>query len=357
MITMSRLKLYLVAVFVLTMSLQYCHGKQAKFKPLDERVKMLINLSRGEPLIRLTPKLFGDLIGWKHVGQPVRNYAFVVLFTTYLRKCDICAEVNSEMAFLAQSWRQSKKFTSKLFFGAIDFDESEAIFQELGIKKVPVILFFGERKSMARSIEVADAEQMLIEQTGFSDQILANWVRNKTAISIDVSHRPRMLNSRLVIFIIAIVGILIFTIWSAIMNRHTLYHLYFNSTTWATVAIIFVCLMTSGKLWDFSNGFPMQGETKYIGDFPVFKASGMQHPAESLLAFFCIILISGCLISVIEAMKTDRHPHLDGFRSKAIMYGWVMIIVSFSILLAMVLVKNRSYSYSIFSFFANLLLH
>lgn len=68
--------LLLVCTLTLTLTLSNAQSTKKSFVPLEERVQQLTDLSLRKPMMRLSPEKFRNLIGWKGVGQPPRNYSF-----------------------------------------------------------------------------------------------------------------------------------------------------------------------------------------------------------------------------------------------------------------------------------------
>lgn len=61
------------------------------------------------------------------------------------RGCSICRQAHDEFLIVANSWRFSPHFSTKLFFAMVDYDEGSDIFQQLGINSAPVFLYFSEK--------------------------------------------------------------------------------------------------------------------------------------------------------------------------------------------------------------------
>ena len=91
---------------------------------MGERVQQLVDLSLKRPVIRLNGEKFKSYIGTKSLP---RNYSFVVMMTALSpqRQCQICRQASDEFNIVANSWRYSPLFSSKLFFGVIDYDEGK----------------------------------------------------------------------------------------------------------------------------------------------------------------------------------------------------------------------------------------
>ena len=201
--------------------------------PLDERVQKLTDLSFKKPLIRLNPEKFRNFIGSKGIGQPVRNYSFVVMMTALspMRQCSVCRSATDEFTIVANSWRYSSQFTPNLFFAFVDYDEGADIFSQLGINSAPVFLFFGERGMKATTFSIKSADQMDIQRIGFAAETVARWVFEKTSVTIRVVRPPNYTASFLLLILFSLLSVLLY------VRRNNLDFLY-NKTSWALIALV-----------------------------------------------------------------------------------------------------------------------
>lgn len=103
--------------------------------PLEERVQKLTDLSFKKSVIRLNSEKFRNFIGAKGVGQPPRNYSFVVMLTALspMRQCSVCRSASDEFAIVANSWRISQQFSQNLFFGLVDYDDGADVFSSVSL--------------------------------------------------------------------------------------------------------------------------------------------------------------------------------------------------------------------------------
>ena len=94
---------------------------------LGEKVQQLIDLTAKRSVLRLNGNKFRDF-----VRNSPRNYSIIVMFTALSaqRQCAICKQAHEEYQLVANSWRYSQQYSSKLFFAMVDFDEGpgESIF-------------------------------------------------------------------------------------------------------------------------------------------------------------------------------------------------------------------------------------
>jgi oligosaccharyltransferase complex subunit gamma len=191
---------------------------------LGERVQQLIDLSLKKPIIRLNGEKFRTLIGSKSMP---RNYSFVVMMTALSpqRQCSICRQASDEYNIVANSWRYSPQFSSKLFFGIIDYDEGSDVFQQLQLNSAPVFLYFSEKG------KVKTPEQMDIQRVGFAAETIGRWIAEKTDIQIRIIRPPNYSGTLALLILFALIGALLY------MRRNNLDFLY-NRTSWALASLV-----------------------------------------------------------------------------------------------------------------------
>jgi len=106
---------------------------------LNDRVQQLLDLTQRRPVIKLTTKTFKDLVR----SQP-KNYSVVVMFTALQnhRGCAICRQASDEFSLVANSYRYSQFYSSKMFFAMVDFDEGSEAFQSMNLNSAPAFIHF-----------------------------------------------------------------------------------------------------------------------------------------------------------------------------------------------------------------------
>ncbi|CAG2183388.1 unnamed protein product [Oppiella nova] len=141
------------------------------------------------------------------------------------RQCSICRQANDEFQIVANSWRYSPQFSSKLFFGLIDYDEGSDIFQSLQLNSAPVFLYFSEKG------KPKTPEQMDIQRVGFGADTIARWIAERTDIQIRVIRPPNYSGTLALLILFALIGALLY------MRRNNLDFLY-NRTSWGLAALV-----------------------------------------------------------------------------------------------------------------------
>jgi len=106
---------------------------------LNDRVQQLLDLTQRRPVIKLTSRTFKELVR----SQP-KNYSVVVMFTALQnhRGCAICKQASDEFSLVANSYRYSQFYSSKMFFAMVDFDEGNEAFQSMNLNSAPAFIHF-----------------------------------------------------------------------------------------------------------------------------------------------------------------------------------------------------------------------
>ena len=112
---------------------------KADVSSLNDKVQQLLDLTQRRPVIKLTSKTFKDLVR----SQP-KNYSVVVMFTALQthRGCAICKQASDEFSLVANSYRYSQFYSSKMFFAMVDFDEGSEAFQSMNLNSAPAFVHF-----------------------------------------------------------------------------------------------------------------------------------------------------------------------------------------------------------------------
>ncbi|CAG2110403.1 unnamed protein product [Medioppia subpectinata] len=317
-----------VVIVATLMSTTVSSVAKKKEQTLGERVQQLTDLSLKRPTIRLNGDKFKQWIGSK--SQP-RNYSFVVMMTALSpqRQCSICRQASDEFQIVANSWRYSGQFSSRLFFGVIDYDEGSDVFQSLQLNSAPVFLYFSEKGKPKAP------EQMDIQRIGFGAETIARWVQEKTDIQIRVIRPPNYSGTLALLILFALIGALLY------MRRNNLDFLY-NRTSWALAALSIVLAMTSGQMWNHIRGPPLMHRTNR-GVSYIHGSSSGQFVIETYIIFILNAAIAFGMILMNEAMKGKG----DSKKRKIMaIVGMGLVAVFFSSLISIFRSKAQGYPYS-----------
>ncbi|CAI8020488.1 Tumor suppressor candidate 3 [Geodia barretti] len=141
---------------------------------LESRVSQLLEWNSRRSVITLSSDKFNA-----YVRSKPRNYSSVVMFTALKpgRGCSICKDAYDEYQIVANSWRYSNDYSSKLFFIMVDIDEDGVdAFQQLHITTAPTYFHFpplGKRKP---------EDQYDVSRNSYQAEPLTKWVVERTGV-------------------------------------------------------------------------------------------------------------------------------------------------------------------------------
>lgn len=295
---------------------------------LGDKVQQLVSWSERRPVIHMTGDKFIN-----YVKNKPRNYSVVILFTALQAKrgCAVCRDANQEYQILANSFRHSQSYSSKLFFGLVDFDEGSDVFQMMKLSSVPVFMHFpakGKRKP---------ADTYDIQRLGYQADSLAKWVAERTDITIRVLHPPNYTST------VALAFLFILAVGMLYLKRNSMEFMY-NKTMWGALSVSTILAMTSGQMWNHIRGppfiyrNPQTGRTHYI-----HGGSQGQFVAES---YIVMVTYAGIAIGFIALNEVSKLKKDITHRRSAAMVGIVLVALFFSLILSIFRQKHQQYPYS-----------
>jgi len=293
---------------------------------LGDRVGQLTDLSNKKPVIRLNGNKFRDLVK----GSP-RNYSMVVMFTALSaqRQCAICKQASDEYQLVANSYRYSPSFSNKLFFAMVDFDEGPDVFQAMKLNTAPVFMHFPEKGKPKKQ------DNMDIQRVGFSADVIAKWVGERTDVNIRVFRPPNYTGTVALLMLTTLIGGLLY------LRRNNLEFLY-NRTAWSLVALFFVFAMTSGQMWNHIRGPPFIQKTQ--GGVSYIHGSSQ---GQFVLETYFVMLIYGLIVcGMIMLMEAGDSKGDSGKRRALAVVGLALLAFFFSLILSIFRSKAGGYPYS-----------
>jgi len=296
---------------------------------LSEKIEQLTEWSLKRPVIRLNFDKF------KHyVKSAPRNYTMAVMLTALnaQRDCKICKAANDEFQVVAQSWRYSAQFSSKLFFAMVDFDDAPDVFKMLNTASAPQFILFG-RKGKPKASDNLD-----IARVGFSSEQMAKWIGDRADIQIKIFRPPNYSGLLLIALLIFMIGGLLY------VKRNNLEFLY-NRTTWSIVVISLVLVFISGQMWNQIRGPPLVHRNPKNGQIGFFAGGyGYQFVAET---YIVAALYGSIVIGTILMIEAPKHGLNEKTKKKVMaISGIAMVVVFFSMILSIFRSKYQGYPYS-----------
>ena len=294
---------------------------------LNDKVQQLLELSQRRIVVKLSSKLFREL-----VRAPPKNYSVVVMFTALQshRGCSICKQASEEFQLLANSYRYSPFYSSKMFFAMVDFDEGTEAFQSMNLNSAPALIHF-PAKSKPKKADVLD-----IQRVGFSAEAVGRWLHERTELNIRVFRPPNYTGTMSLLMLIALVGSLVY------LRRNNLEFL-FNNTTWCMLAMFFVLSMLSGQMWNHIRGPPFVHKTAAGGVAYIHGSSQAQFVMETYFVLGIYGLFALGMILLCEAGDQKADPGLRRIQAIA---GLALAMFFYSLILSIFRSKAGGYPYS-----------
>lgn len=318
---------FLVSLFWLASVIAQGKKKEAGSGSLADRVEQLTDLSNKRPVIRLNGNKFRDLVK----GSP-KNYSIIVMFTALsaTRQCAICKQASDEYQLVANSYRYSPAFSNKLFFAMVDFDEGPDVFQAMKLNTAPVFMHFPEKGKPKKQ------DNMDIQRIGFSADVIAKWVGERTDVNIRVFRPPNYTGTVALLMLTSLIGGLLY------LRRNNLEFLY-NRTAWSLIALFFVFAMISGQMWNHIRGPPFVNKNQQGGVAYIHGSSQGQFVLET----YFVMLIYGLIVcGMILLMEAGESKGDSGKRRALAVVGLALVAFFFSLILSIFRSKAGGYPYS-----------
>lgn len=227
-------------------------------------------MNNKRPVLKFNGQKFKDFI---KAGP--RNYSMIVMFTAMApaRQCVICRHASDEYTIAANSYRYSQAYSNKLFFAMIDFDEGHDVFQMLRLNTAPVFMHFPAKG------KPKGADTMDIQRVGFSAELIAKWIQERTDVQIRVFRPPNYSGTVAVLMLVSLVAGILY------LRRNNLEFLY-NKQMWSMLAVLFCFTMVSGQMWNHIRSPPFLHKTQNGGVSYVHSSSQGQLVVETYIVMF-----------------------------------------------------------------------
>ena len=300
-----------------------------KGSKLDSRVAQLLEWNTRRSIITLSSEKFNS-----YVRSKPRNYSIIAMMTALRpqRGCSVCQEAHKEYEILANSWRYSQQYSSKLFFVMVDVDEDGLeIFQHLQLTTAPTYFHFpmsGKRKA---------EDKYDITRHGYTAEPLSNWVSDRTGVKINIQRPPNLTVMLVWVPLVLLAAVL------GYLKRENL-HVLYEPKYWAALAMIWIFVMLSGQMWNHIRGPPLYHRNPQTGQVGYFSGTSQyQFVAET---YFVLLLY--ILISVGVVLMGDKFTILEdiGIQKYAPLAGLAIVVLTFGYLLSIFRMKYQGYPYS-----------
>lgn len=300
--------------------------KQASSLSMAERVQHLSEMNAKKSVLRFDGQKYKE-----YIKNGPRNYSAIVMFTALAsqRNCLVCHSANDEFVIVANSFRYSQAYSSKLFFIVVDFDEGSDVFQMLRLNTAPIFMHI-PAKGKPKPSDTLD-----IQRVGFSAEAIVKWVADRTDIQIRIFRPPSYSGPMAFILLFVLVGGFLY------FKRNNLEFLY-NKLMWGIIAVLFCFAMISGQMWNHIRGPPFIHKTQN-GVAYIHGSSQGQFVLETYIVILlnAAIVVGMILISEAATRKFDVRMR----RIMAIV-GLALVAFFFSIILSIFRSKAHGYPYS-----------
>ncbi|EIE79001.1 hypothetical protein RO3G_03706 [Rhizopus delemar RA 99-880] len=299
------------------------------FAQADPKKDKLISLVNQDGLVKLNSNSFDRFAEGK------RNYGLVVLLTALGPQfnCHPCRELDPEFTLIAKSFQRNKD-NKNLFFGHLDFNDGQIIFQKLQLVSAPNVLYFPPQK-------VGESKEFIrydVTKNGLDAESIAEFLTKQTGYAVKVK-RP---------FNYVKFGGQLFLAVGAAAILKLVYRnfgfIFYHKTTWTVASILLVLVMTSGHMWNRIRGpayvMPTQsGQINYIA-----AGFSSQLGIESQIVSSIYGCLGLCLLALIKMVPQFE----DKTRQRFAVFLWIgCFMFVFSVLLALFKVKNGAYPFKL----------
>ncbi|ORX51972.1 hypothetical protein DM01DRAFT_1336962 [Hesseltinella vesiculosa] len=299
-------------------------------KPDAKSERLINNAIANNGIVKLTSDTY-----FKYT-QGSRDYGIVILLTALSSqmRCYPCREFDPEYHLVAASHLKSKK-PERLFFGHLDFDDGQAVYQQLGLQTAPTILYFPPTDGSGK----ADAIKYDINRNGFAAEPFVEFLNQHATEPVKlvrpVDYFKLATNVFLGLGTLAVIKLL-YQYFNFII---------FHKNTWTVLTLFVVLIMTSGHMFNRIRGTPYahhgpNGQLNYVAvDFQ------SQFGIETQI----IASIYGILAFAVIALSRSVPKFDDAFRQRMGVYVWLAcFVVIYSCLIAFFRLKNGAYPFKLF---------
>ncbi|RWS28142.1 hypothetical protein B4U80_13687 [Leptotrombidium deliense] len=141
----------------------------------SEVIRFLNAASRKTAVLKFDHETLEQIIGRETIP---RNYSLALMMTVNSHQCKPCQKAYEQYEIIASSWRHSKSFSSKLFFGCIYADESRTLFDKYKLEHVPALFLFSEYDNI-------DTPRRA-HRFDYSAENIRRWIASETGIRITI---------------------------------------------------------------------------------------------------------------------------------------------------------------------------
>jgi len=295
---------------------------------LSSHQKLVDLATAGNGLINLNDATYDLLTSAK------RNWSASVQFTALdvKRRCAPCKEFDPSWTAVAKAWATVPKLQrDNHFFATLDFDNGQSVFQKLGLQSAPVAHIYPATEGPRQPANGKTSPLKYDFSHGFEPEPLARQLSDHTPVPIP--YKAPIDFARL--------GAIALTVLSSLLSLRFIAPILKNRWVWAAGTILTSLVMTSGYMFTRIRGVP------YTGNNGEWIAPGYQNQfgqEVQVVAVIYGVLTMAFLVLIVVIPRQSSSP-----RQKAQVYLWTAVImIVYSILVAVFRVKNRAYPFKLF---------
>ncbi|KAJ7632636.1 oligosaccharyl transferase subunit OST3/OST6 family [Roridomyces roridus] len=257
-----------------------------------------------------------DTASFELLTSPTRDWSASIQLTALdpRRRCNPCKEFSPSWNAVAKAWsKTSKQHRDTHFFATLDFDDGQAVFQQLGLASAPVVYAYPAAEGSRSTGKTAPSTYDFSH--GFEAGPLAQHLSRHTPIPI-----PYTAPFDWARWTTTAAGVLA------------------NRWTWAVVSILTSLVMTSGYMFTRIRNSPfMGGDGSWI-------AGGFQNQYGQEVQV--ISLVYGTLGFAFIMLTLVIPYQSSSQRQRFQVYLWTAVIAMvYSILVVLFKAKNRGYPF------------
>jgi len=274
----------------------------------------------------------------KHLAEGPRDYG-CLLFLTVLgseSSCKICGQVHDAASELAKQLHAARKDDKNVFVIEVDYSSSSSIISELGLDRVPQVLFVPKTKSI-RSVALSDLIDSVGKKntyalmTGYKVENFVEFINKVGNMDIDLT-RP-VSTPEVFLFIVGIIVVVAILIacWKFIDKVRKQMILY------AVVGVCFYCFCVGGGMYSIIRNTPWNGGSKSNPEY-INKSGRNQFTLEGYLmgganfvgglGVFLYVMSNRAATSKGNGKEVgSMYGYVPSFMAAALMvFGWYSIL-------------------------------
>ncbi|KAK8869525.1 hypothetical protein IAR55_000091 [Kwoniella newhampshirensis] len=286
-------------------------------------------------IIKLNSESYEDLLALD------RDYSVSVLLTALPPqfKCQPCHVFDPSFNLVAASWRKvPKQVRDQHFFAKLDFEDGQAVYQQLGLTSAPTLQFHPPLAGPLRNSNKLSVITYELNRHGLTAPPLHSWLTGLTPqpFSLYKPFNP-------IPFIVVPLALIVITV-SLYSMRAILIPLAQSRVVWGTGSLILILTFTSGYMWNKIKGAP------YVAAGPGGSVSWIAQGYSNQLGLESQVVggVYGLLAFSIVALTVFVPAQSSPVKQRIGVYLWLaMLIVVFSLLMKLFRMKNGGYPFGL----------